>query len=72
MKANCMKCKHFYITYDQATPRGCRVYGIKSKQIPSLVIKSANNGAECIGFEMRKNKQEKEKVDFMDSRMWKA
>ena len=42
MKPNCMKCQHFYITYDQRTPKGCKAYGIQSQQLPSIEIKKAN------------------------------
>ena len=68
MKPECMKCRHFYITYDMKTPRGCRVYGIQSQQLPSLVVKSANKGKECIGFEKKASK--KKEVDFNDPKLW--
>lgn len=69
MKPNCMKCKHFYITYDQNTPRGCRAYGIQSKQLPSMIIKAANSGAECIGFTKKPEKNPQTK-NLNDSRYW--
>ncbi len=69
MKANCMKCKHFYISHDPRAPRACRIYQIKSSSIPSQIVKQANNGAECIGFEPKPQKQNKPK-DLNDSRYW--
>lgn len=56
MKPNCNQCKHFFITYNQHTPKGCRVFKIQSASMPSLVVKNVNNGGECLGFEAKKNK----------------
>lgn len=69
MKPNCFKCKHFYITYDKYTPNGCRIYGVKTAGAPSLVVKKANNGSDCLGFEPKKTETEK-KIDFKDPRAW--
>jgi len=71
MKPNCMKCQHFYITYDQRTPKGCRIYGIQSQQLPSMVIKKANNGSDCIGFKAKPEKDQKKKTkDLNDPKYW--
>jgi hypothetical protein len=48
---NCMNCKHFYITWDQNAPRGCKLYAIKSKQLPSIVIASTTKEKECLGYD---------------------
>ncbi len=69
MKANCTKCKHFYITYDQRTPRGCKVYGIQAQQLPSVIVKKANNGSDCIGFSPKPDKKPKEK-NLSDAKYW--
>lgn len=69
MNPNCMKCKHFYITYDQHTPRGCKIYGIKSQQLPSIIVKKANGGSDCLGFSPKEVKVEKKK-DLNDSKYW--
>ncbi|MDP7322141.1 MAG: hypothetical protein QF441_16170 [Bacteriovoracaceae bacterium] len=69
MKPNCMKCKHFYITYDQKTPRGCRAYKIQSQQLPSVIVKQANNGQDCIGFTPKENQQSKQK-NYNDPKYW--
>jgi len=63
-----MKCKHFYITFDQRNPKGCKAYGIKSQQMPKMVVKAANNGSECIGFEAKPDKSKSK--DLADSRYW--
>ena len=43
---NCLSCKHFYITYDQHFPYGCRGAGFKSRFLPSMEM-IANSGMEC-------------------------
>ncbi len=34
----CRKCIHFFITYETATPYGCRAMNFKSKIVPSRVV----------------------------------
>lgn len=69
MKPNCRNCKHFFITYNQQTPNGCRIYQIQSKQLPSIIVKQANAGADCIGHEAKPSKTAKSK-DLNDPRLW--
>ncbi|HAJ79083.1 MAG TPA: uracil-DNA glycosylase [Fibrobacteres bacterium] len=46
---DCFKCKHYYITWDNKFPRGCRLFKFKSKYPPSrLVLEST--GAPCDHF----------------------
>ena len=47
---NCMKCRHFYITWDPNFPRGCKAYGFKTKQMPSVSVRAAS-GSLCMLFE---------------------
>ncbi len=70
MKPNCIKCKHYFITFDQHAPKGCRIYKIKSKQMPSQIVKQANNGSECIGFEAKKNPELSGKKNLDDPKYW--
>jgi len=63
-----MKCKHFFITHNQQTPRGCRAYQIQAKELPSSIVKQANRGAECIGFTPKA--ETKKKKDLNDSKYW--
>lgn len=69
MNPNCTKCKHYFITFDQRTPRGCRAYQIQSAQLPSTIVKRANNGGDCIGFEEKQNKKAKPK-NLNDAKYW--
>ena len=51
-KVDCLKCKHFYVTWDEKLPRGCRAMGFKSKEMPLMVVRQAS-GRECLGFERK-------------------
>lgn len=53
---NCRRCKHFYVTWDAQMPNGCRLYGIKSKLVPQIIVKESS-GSECLGFEEKKLKE---------------
>ncbi|MGM9968273.1 uracil-DNA glycosylase [Rummeliibacillus sp. TYF005] len=52
MQQSCFKCKHFFVTWDQHNPRGCRAYQFKSKAIPSIVVKKSS-GLDCLKFEQK-------------------
>ena len=70
MKPNCSKCKHYFVTFDQNVPRGCRIYKIKSASMPSAVVKRANNGDDCLGFSPKEVSGKAKKVDLNDSKYW--
>ncbi len=57
------------ITHNPDTPRGCKIYQIQSKQLPSIIVKQANQGAECIGFEAKPEPKTKTK-NLNDSKYW--
>lgn len=65
-RANCLKCKHFYITWDQSTPRGCKLYQIQSQQYPSLVVAANTAEGTCIGFEAKEIKVNKDQDSDSD------
>ncbi len=44
----CQKCVYYFVTWEPKSPHGCKVYGFKSKVIPSLVVKRSS-GQDC-GF----------------------
>lgn len=48
-KVQCNKCKYYYVTWDVQFPYGCKLYGIKSKQVPSIVV-SKSIGTQCEQF----------------------
>ena len=53
MQTNCFNCIYFRVTWDQANPRGCAAYGIKSRQLPSIVVKQAS-GLDCMKFKPKR------------------
>lgn len=68
-KANCSQCRHYYITWDQKTPYGCRQYGIQSKDQPANIVKAAGMG-ECQGFEPKKARETKEGLNLNRKDLW--
>lgn len=46
---NCLKCEFFYVSWDPKFPRGCRFYGFKSKQLPSITVEQST-GSSCQVF----------------------
>jgi len=42
----CQRCEHYYVTWEPQRPHGCKMYGFKSKMIPSVVVKSSS-GEQC-------------------------
>jgi hypothetical protein len=48
-KINCRICKHFYITWNQNFPYGCRAIGFKAKKLPSMEVKKTS-GIDCQRF----------------------
>jgi hypothetical protein len=51
-RIDCMKCRHFYITWDPKFPRGCRAFGFKTHSMPSLSVLSSS-GKPCMNFELK-------------------
>ncbi|MDR2518641.1 MAG: hypothetical protein LBD13_04415 [Spirochaetaceae bacterium] len=47
---NCLICRHFKVTWEPAHPRSCRIFGIKSRSLPSLEVFRAT-GRQCPSFE---------------------
>jgi hypothetical protein len=51
-KTNCFTCKHFYLTWDKQYPRGRKVMGFKSKEMPSQVV-FRSSGLGCAIYEKK-------------------
>ena len=49
-QVNCFECRHFFVTWDAAAPRGCRAFGFKTRQMPAQVVQ-ASSGQPCQLFE---------------------
>lgn len=54
-RINCFQCRHFFISWDKAFPNGCKIFGFKTKQMPSVAVKQAS-GAECAAFQQKDSK----------------
>jgi len=52
-KINCLHCAHFYITWNERFPRGCKALGFKSREAPSAVV-FRTSGMDCQLFEEKK------------------
>ena len=48
-KINCYKCTYYYITWNPAFPKGCKLYGFKSLNMPSILVKQSS-GLSCGKF----------------------
>lgn len=46
---NCLQCIHFAVTWEKNFPRSCKVFGVKSKNLPSIAVKRAT-GKNCPAF----------------------
>ncbi|MDR2184351.1 MAG: hypothetical protein LBO80_01585 [Treponema sp.] len=49
---DCLKCAYFKVTWDPAFPRSCRIFGIKSKNLPSVEALRAT-GRHCPSFVLK-------------------
>jgi hypothetical protein len=45
-RINCRRCVHYFVTWEPKKPHGCKAYGFKSPQIPSMVVYKSS-GMEC-------------------------
>ena len=45
-RGGCHGCRHYYVTYEEARPHGCRAYGFVSANVPADVVRS-ESGADC-------------------------
>ncbi|MDA3941400.1 MAG: hypothetical protein PF693_19185 [Spirochaetia bacterium] len=46
---NCLKCIHFKVTWEPHFPRSCSIFGVKSKNLPSVAVKRATD-KNCPAF----------------------
>jgi len=56
-RPECLKCRHYYVTWQPSFPYGCRAFGFKSKIAPCLEVYSASQ-KQCLKFEPRKKSGE--------------
>lgn len=68
----CMRCKHYYSTFDPKIPRGCKLYQFQSATMPYILVKQST-GKDCPSFEEMAKKDdgnEGGKKDFNDPKYW--
>ncbi len=46
---NCLKCEFFAVSWDPDFPRSCKVFAIKSREMPSAVVYEST-GHHCPAF----------------------
>lgn len=68
-KISCFKCKHFYVTWDPVSPKGCRAYGFKTHEIPSQVV-MRDSGHDCLSFEEKIKVKKKDPLDLNRDDFW--
>jgi hypothetical protein len=52
---DCHKCTHYYVTWDEMLPHGCRAMGFKSRRFPSALVRTCSDGKDCRLYTARKN-----------------
>ncbi|XPV70302.1 MAG: uracil-DNA glycosylase [Halarcobacter sp.] len=51
----CQRCIYYFVTWQPMKPHGCKAYGFKSKQLPSVVVKNSS-GIDCTFFQQKNKK----------------
>ena len=49
---SCNSCRHFYITWDNKRPYGCRAMGFISAKLPCTAVLEIE-GRDCLSFERK-------------------
>ncbi|MBC8451399.1 MAG: hypothetical protein H8D72_01690 [Planctomycetes bacterium] len=48
----CGRCQHHFVTYEASMPHGCRLFGIRSQRLPSMIVRQ-ETGQDCTAFELK-------------------
>ncbi|CAM4403751.1 hypothetical protein FHS16_001813 [Paenibacillus endophyticus] len=51
-RIDCMKCKYYFITWEPGASKGCKAFGFKTNQLPSMVV-YRSSGKPCLEFESK-------------------
>jgi hypothetical protein len=49
-RPTCLRCAHYFITFDPAFPYGCRAMNFKSRTLPETEVRTAS-GLDCQMFQ---------------------
>ena len=52
LKIDCTQCQHYYVTWDENRPHGCRFFAFKYPYSPSLAV-FESSGKPCEAFEQK-------------------
>lgn len=50
---DCRRCIHYFVTWDEQFPHGCRCMGFKSRTSPAEEVRRAMGGSDCRLFEQK-------------------
>lgn len=64
---DCYQCRHFYVTWEAANPRGCKAFRFKTHKLPSVVVEETS-GEPCLKFSPKREATQKKP----EKRGWKA
>ncbi len=51
-RIDCLQCRHFFVTWDPAFPRGCRAMHFKGKEMPASFVRRIS-GRWCLKFDKK-------------------
>jgi hypothetical protein len=55
---DCHRCRHYFVTWDERFPHGCRRMGFKSRRLPGDDVRDAMSGQDCRLFEKTSPRKE--------------
>ncbi|HEY8343564.1 MAG TPA: uracil-DNA glycosylase [Bacillota bacterium] len=62
-KTDCLKCKYYYVTWEQKFPNGCKFFGFKSQYRPSLVVWQTT-GQKCEAYTIKNAVEKAEETKY--------
>jgi hypothetical protein len=54
---DCLRCRHFKITWEPSFPRSCLLFGIKCRNLPSIEV-FLSTGKHCFAHQAKELKSE--------------
>jgi hypothetical protein len=48
-RIDCRRCRHYFVTWDDHAPHGCRAIQFKSRLLPAQVVQRVS-GRHCLKF----------------------
>jgi hypothetical protein len=55
-KVLCLRCRHYFVTWDKNHPHGCKAFKLKSAVLPYYDIQLVSN-MNCLKYEARPEKR---------------